>query len=309
MSALPNDFTATTQTTSFTLNEAIVPTTTVVGWNGFIPYNPAVYIKMAVTEDYCILWEHPKGNSYANNYTGLAGSATLIANTTVTQNRLDYSHGRLIYMGLRETQPWEDELNNNPPWVAMQFTHPAGNLRAGTQLLPFSDDFYAAYMATKNDAGVTTANASIHVTSDTYRYVGATWNNATTMYTTAAPSRGFQPFQIYPDYAAGQNSMLDMPLFTRRQTVASWAANTSPYLPSTDPVTGSLVPPAVPLVIKRSAYNTWNPGGQVRGMYKSLDMPITTMKYYFSEGQIFTVGGDPYAPVVFNDSMYLIKWV
>jgi hypothetical protein len=44
-------------------------------------------------------------------------------------------------------------------------------------------------------------------------------------------------------------------------------------------------------------------------MYKSLDMPITTMKYYFSEGQIFTVGGDPYAPVVFNDSMYLIKWV
>lgn len=309
MATLPNDFTVSTQTTSFTLNESHVASTTVAGWNAFIPYNPLVYIKMAVTEDYCIVWEHPKTNSYANNYTGLAGSNTLIANTTSTLTRLDLSHGRLIYMGLRETQPWEDEMNNNPPWVAMQLTHPAGNARAGTTVLPFSDDFYAAYMATKNDAGVTSANASIYVTSDTYRYVGVTWNNATTMYSTAAPYRGHQPYQVYSDYIGAHNSMLDMPVFTRRQTVSTWTANTIPYLPSTDPTTGSLVPPAVPITIKRSALGTWNPGGQIRGMYKSLDAPIATMKYYFSEGQIFTVGGEPYAPVVFNDSMYLIKWV
>jgi hypothetical protein len=300
-----------TQTTSFTFNEAVVSTASVPTVPAFVPHNPGVKYRMAVTSDYCILWEVPINNSYANNYSNVTGTSTLIPYA-----RFDWSYGKLLYAGLRETQPWEDAKNNNPPWVTFLTNHRVANTNLQSATAPGMDNVVAAYMTTLNDSGVASANASVYFSNDINTKNFVTFDTSLTIVANTTVQTAGYPYQDYaraPNYIASTNLGLQVPLYYTRATgygsgTASVPVTNQLYPPAYDPDTGSFVPPAVPIVIRRLASGTWNPGGAVRGIYKSLDMPIASMKNYFADNQTFTIGYDDYMPVVFNETMYLIRY-
>ena len=292
-----------TQTTSFTVNEMATANATNTSVPAFVPHNPGAVYTMAVTSEYCVIWEQAKTSSYANGYSIPVGTSTLIPN-----QRLDYSYGKLIYCGLRDTQPWEDAQGSNPPFVAMQVTHRVANTNAFTVLNPGMDGFVGAFLTTMSDTGTPTTTASRYFSNDTALRQGVTYDNSVTLTGTA---RAGHPYQYYAQTVAYVNTFnlgIQIPLFVTRSTGYSTAVTNHLYTPTYDPVTGSFVPPAVPIYIRRLASGSWNGGGAIKGLYKSLEMPLASMKYYFADGQRFTIGNDLYTPIVFHESMYLVRF-
>lgn len=245
-----------------------------------------VYYTMAVTKDYCIIWEQSKSNSYAAGYSNVIGGADV-------NSHYDWSYGSIMYGGLRETYDWEDALNNNPPWTAFQFDHVTKSATAGK-------DIVASYMTTLSNAGAVSASPTMYVTNNTTAISFITTTQAATSYIT-----NFTGAMSYN--ATGRNlGLTNMPVFQSRDT----SINSLPYIfypPVTDDTTGALVPSAIPIVFSRDTSDSWHPGGACRGIYKSMGAPLATMKLYFSDGQTFTINGEPYMPIVFNETMYLVR--
>jgi hypothetical protein len=305
---------------------------------------------MAVTKDYCIIWENVRTHSYLNGY-----STGYTARYSTNSYKL---FGSIMYGGFRTTQPWEDAISHNPPWVAWTVNHcdPASSSAypwsAGTYhysnygmgsgfnpiptaqpmpapavgnalpqytafgLLNQAPNSIAAYMATINDLGEASATSTRYVNFPTYVYhrnlpfinmcsiSGTGLNSAagkTDVWCTSSP--GF-----------GQNEWeLATPVFYHRQkknsnqSTSNNSVTHNPNLPTIDPTTGTFVPGAYPVNISRTKTGSWNNGGICKGIYKSLTLPINTMKLYFSENQTFTVNGEQYMPIVFNEDMYLIR--
>jgi len=350
------------QTTSFTNNayhSTVVPThnsdsTTTVFANPSSGFNLGsaanVTYTMAVTKDYCIIWENVRTHSYINGY-----STGYSARYSTNSYKL---FGSIMYGGFRTTQPWEDAINHNPPWVAWTVHHcdptnsvaypwsigifqypeyglatpvnpsttpavmPAPGIAASLpQYAPFglvaqAPNAIAAYMATISDVGEASTTSTRYVNFPTYVYhrnlpfinmcsiSGVGLNSAagkTDVWSTSAGSYGQTEWE------------LATPVFYHRQKKNSnqSALNNSvthnPNLPTIDPTTGTFVPGAYPVNISRTKTGSWNNGGICKGIYKSLTLPINTMKLYFSDNQTFTVNGEEYMPIVFNEDMYLIR--
>jgi hypothetical protein len=260
--------------------------------------NTGNYLRMAVTQNYCILWEVPNSNSYANGYSfRLAGVDPAIGN-----NYLSRSYGTLFYFGTRETQTWENSLNHNPPICSFQVQHVDKSGSSGF-------DIVAAYMATMTDTGVASSSSQQYFTqctASTYTSVVTNTYASTSGITAflAAMAAGTQTYT--PGVSAVLNAGLTVPIFYNKDCSA-YNYTQQFYMPVPDPNTGSLVPSAAPIIIRRYVSGSWNNGGACRGIYKSLSMPVSTMKLYFSNGQTFTIGSDTYIPVVFNETMYLIR--
>jgi hypothetical protein len=75
------------------------------------------------------------------------------------------------------------------------------------------------------------------------------------------------------------------------------------YGPVYDSTTGTLVPPAYPIVMQVSRLGNYNGGGNVRGLYKSLSnsnnaTTAMTMSNFYVANASYTVDGDPYTPVL-----------
>lgn len=285
----------------------------------------SVTYTMAVTATYCIIWENHRSNSYTNNFS----------NSYTNPNGNMSISGGLMYGGLRTTQPWEDTIANNPPWVAWNITHrfPAGtsmgsyNFVSQQQTGPSTNSFnswdatspqppnsVAAFMSVVDNTGLVSTNPARYQNYPPFQY----WRNnvnvnvcpvTTTGYSSAAgQSDGFFANPAYGNGTFG----IATPLFYLKGKKSSQqnsltTATHNPYLPTIDTVTGTFVPGAYPIKIQRTTNNEWNPGGDCRGIYKSLSMPIANMKLYWSENQIFTVDGEPYMPIVFHEDMYLIR--
>jgi len=246
--------------------------------------------KMAVTKDYCILWETSKSNNWSTGYNASINPS--IPNAYI---HTDWSYGTILYGGLRETQPWEDALNNNPPWSMMQISHitksPTG-----------SSDQVASFMTTLNTSGVASSTPTMYWTSTTsavQSFLLSTYG--------AINYNSSKTWTLYWNDDNRQSLGIDYPIFEIRDATQTSLPLTF-NMPVVDSSTGALVPCAVPIVPKRTEQNSWNPGGALRGIYKSLDMPYNLMKLYFSDGQTFTINGDPYMPIVFNETMYLIRF-
>jgi len=284
-----------TQTTSWTLNTFQHNYTSSAGraqYPAFIVNNTSVTYKIAVTANYCIIWEVPNTNSYASGYNGVCGANGFPIASSLAAG----TFGTMIYMGQRETQPWENALSNNPPWVAFQVQH-INNRNTPAPTAPQGANMIAAYMVTKNNLGVTAASPSIFYSSDTTSGASALFQSERTFISNTQSITGF----------ALVNTGIDVPLYNMRDITALNAPTNLLQLPSTDPTTGALVPPAFPIMVRKTTNDAWTPGGAIRGLYKSLSAPIATMKLYFSDGQTFTVGSDTYMPVVFNETMYLVR--
>ena len=242
-------------------------------------------MKIAVTANYCILWTERYTDAYA---TGYNTTAAVFGDV----NQLG-AFGSMIYMGLRETQPWENSLNFNPPWVVWNWACRAETAVSGYR--GFASNGVGAWMATLDNAGgVSTAGTLKYTWNNTYN-TNTEWNNASAMNTNA----------------------LQTPIFYSRKTDGLAASNSAwsggdntniHYPPQTDPVTGIQVPGAYPIVIRSKTTAAWNPGGACRGIYKSMSGPYTMQKlYYTAANQTFTVNGETYIPVIMNEDMFLVR--
>lgn len=249
--------------------------------------NNVIYT-MAVTKDYCIIWEQSKSNSYSAGYSNVIGGSD-------TSAHYDWSYGSIMYGGLRETHDWENSLNNNPPWTAFQFDHQ-------TKAPTGAKDIVASYMTTLSNAGVPSSTATMYVTNGQLAISFLTSSQSSLAYITASGT-GTMTYN-----SSGRNhGITNMPVFQSRDT----SINVLPYIvypPVTDDTTGALVPSAIPIRFERNTSESWHPGGACRGIYKSMGAPLATMKLYFSEGQTFTINGEPYMPIVFNETMYLVRF-
>ena len=308
------------QSTSWTLHgEASTQ-----GWsndsNNTHPYNVKqtdVTYFMAVTANYCIIWTQNTNNSYNNGYS----------NTLVTPNNSNWTkyYGNLTYMGLRETQPWENARADNPPWVVFSVSHTKDPQSTPGQY-PVPKDEMACFMATYNDSSVQSSTAMIYYYYNTYSqslYIGngVSW-------ATMSASLHYGPQNNYSLISSTTPTSLSnagylnglVPIFgSGRDFTASSSYGLTPsfiaqsFMPSVDPVTGTGVPSAYPIMIRRVNSGGWNPGGAVRGLYKSMNMPLATMKNYFADGQLFQIPNssgtyDLYMPIVFNETMYLVRY-
>lgn len=294
-----------TQLTSWTMNcfgsnSSNTPST---GHPAFWSNNPTVNYRMAVTATYCIIWEVHTSNSYTNGY-----SNTFV--TVPSQYGGSWSYGSLMYGGLRETVLWENSRSDNPPWVTMELRHSTYTSQTAGASAPYAPNNFAAYMATFDDNGIPSAAASRFQVVNGYNseYV---FGGAGNPYTQSYQPGGSTNSQ------GTQQPGLQTPLFWGREG-ATYIGTATPtaghqYMPTVDAATGTGVPSAYPIVIRRQASGSWNPGGAIRGMYKSLGMPIALMKNYFSAGQTYSIYNsvlgvtDTYIPVVFNSTMYLIR--
>lgn len=282
-----NAFNTGTQTTSRTILYMGAATSTPNNSNynarTFWTTNANVIYYMAVTANYCIIWEQHVSNSYLNGY----------ANAFTPPNSTGGMFGTLAYAGLRETQAWENSLATNPPWVVFEIGHTQS--AQANLTWPILPESLFAYMATVNNSGVTTTTATI------YGYI----NSITTSIHYSDMRTQATTQQLLPLIGHGRD-------FGTAAVMGSSWANQS-FMPTVDVTTGTAVPSAYPIVVRRPTSDTWNPGGAVRGIYKSLNMPITSMRNYFANGQTFNIFNaitnttDTYLPIVFNQTMYLVR--
>ena len=288
------------QSTSYTLNGGYAATTANHAAPGLCYTDTTVEYHMAVTADYCVIWESKVGDNYANGYftTATTGNGTTYWNSS--------RFGSIYYMGLRETQPWENTLSNNPPWTCWQITQNTGsNSSAST---PYPHNQVAAFMITNNNSGVAGVTPLIYSTNNRWdqEFFYTRRNSMVTSYTSTPGSQN------------NEGARLDGPIFQTRAmfnetntTAASSVRGNSSnmlYMPQYDTTTGMQVPGAYPIKISRSFNGEWNSGGACRGIYKSLSMPYATMKLYWQAAtQTFTINGDTYLPFVLNEDMWLIR--
>ena len=291
------------QTTSYTLNANITGQSGLYNQGPGLIYNdPGIQYHMAITADYCVIWESKAGDNYANGYF----TTTTVGNGTSYWNASRF--GSIYYMGLRETQPWENTLTNNPPWVCWQ--HTGDTLGTGGTNPAYSHNQVAAYLATLSNTGIASTTAKIYVTANSY--------NEPLFHGGNSPYNGRNSTEVAWNQSVHTNAykMLDGPIFTTRAMGSVNAhfngerGNSSNmlYMPQYDATTGTQVPGAYPIKISRCYTGDWTPGGACRGIFKSLSMPYATMKLYWqSANQTFTIGGDTYLPFVLNEDMWLIR--
>jgi len=307
--ALP---TGGTQTTSYTFNTTAYNSSYYAIPSFMLVFNPAVNYKIAVTQNYMMVWEVAASNSYANGYSNTLGS-TSFQSYVLPQ----YSYGTLFYTGLRETQAWENSLNYNNNWAAFMVQHVTRRDNS-TASVTSSDigqrNEAAAFMATMSNTGVPTSTATVQASASSSNL------NSDAVTAQYGWNTNVGATQIGADDIVGQYPTIgvgtplnNLCMLFQTRSKGTYATNwgswlSLQYMPTVDPNTGSLVPPAVPIVFKRTRSDSWNPGGAITGIYKSLNAPLSTMKLYWTaENQTFTVNGESYIPLVFNEDMYLIR--
>ena len=252
---------------------------------GLVYTDTSVEYHMAVTADYCVIWESKVGDTYTNGYF----TTTTTGNGTTYWNGARY--GSVYYMGLREIQPWEASSTSNVPWVCWETT--VNTFGAGYNYQSYSGAQVAAWMLTIDNNGVSSSTPVRKVNSNTYAN-----NNFHNVRNNSTGSLDGPLFQLRQCGTTGNNSYND-----------SFTSSNMLYMPQYDTVTGLWVPGAYPIKISSCVSGAWNPGGACKGLYKSLSMPYANMKQYWqASNQTFTIGSDTYLPFVINTDMWLVRY-
>lgn len=252
---------------------------------------PATTYWMACTANYIIIWEQNINNSYLNGY------ANTMTGLGPAYYRQSGSYGTLFACGFRESQAWENSYSNNPTIYAMHYH--AARSWGGSTTSPYEWNGLWAPMLTINDSGVisTTLGTCMLCSSYGTEYAGRPdiWNPVTSTTTTVNSVRSLDQYAMFREIYGGNHT-------------------SQIYKPGVDNNTGIAVPAAYPIMVRRSTSGSWNNGGAIRGIYKSLSMPITTMRNYFANGQTFNIYNnttgvtDTYLPIVFNEEMWLVRY-
>lgn len=269
-------------------SNAYTPTTP----NAFIPHDPNRTFFMACTANYIIIWEQHISNSYLNGY------ANQFTHYQYTGTNNPGSYGTIWASGFREAQAWENSYANNPPIYSLWITHQRNYGTSNTANSQAPGNILWAPMLTINDSGVISTTLG-------HAYAANAWSEQI-----GNPSVSNPVSLTYG--ALNSNNSLDQCIMLRE--IAGGVKTNQIYKPGVDTNTGVAVPAAYPIMVRRSASGSWNNGGAIRGLYKSLSMPIATMRNYFANGQTFNIYNpttnvtDTYLPIIFNEDMWLVRY-
>jgi hypothetical protein len=298
------------QLTSWTMNDVGSTSSNQpqYGHPAFWSNNAQVNYRIAVTATYCIIWEVHTSNSYANGYSNYFTVLPSSYNNT-------QCYGGLMYGGLRETVLWENSRSDNPPWVAMQVYHVNSGYTSQSTSTPTPANSVCAFMATLDGSGLPVATGAQRYWINNY-YAGAEGCFARNIDERSNPTAAPGNFSLTSGYLTSpqQPQGIVMGPFISNDSYNGGPSSSSIYMPTVDAATATGVPSAYPIVVRRNNGTSWNPGGAIRGIYKSLGMTQSLMKNYFSAGQTYSIYNsvlgvtDTYIPVVFNYTMYLIRY-
>jgi len=230
----------------------------------------------------------------------------------------------MVYSGKRTTQGWEDSYDDNPPVVGFQFNR---------WMYPQSIFGWQRVM-TVNGGTPSAANISFH------KYVGwdsvhaTSWSNNS--YNAVDPISGSPIYygyanQIAPMYTSPTAVRIKYPNITApagsglynspnmlfhsiNHSVGYYSYNiygsypstyrAVHYAPAVDTSSGALTPPAVPIVY--SIYGmSFNPGGRLKGIYKSLSGPTSYCSSVATNRQQVTVNESGTNTTYMNINMFI----
>lgn len=266
--------------------------------SAFIANDPNRIFYLSITANYIIMWEQHINNSYLNGYgntlTSYVGTGGL--------NLAPY--GTLWACGFREAQAWENSYANNPPIYSMWITHQRSYAGAASNSGPHIWNGIWAPLLTIDNSGVIGTTLGTGLLYNNGNSGSELFGNPVVWNTTNNNVTALNSTQ----------SSLDQPVLLREIGATAATRSNMIYKPGVDNTTGIAVPAAYPVMIRRSASGSWTNGGAARGIYKSLTMPIATMRNYFANGQTFTIfnsvtnTNDVYLPIVFNEDMWLVRY-
>lgn len=217
--------------------------------------------------------------------------------------------GCFMYIGLRTTNTWEDQYDDNPPLVSLTYD----GTEQYTQASPGNG--YKAWMRTFQTTGV------VNSLPAWYGYEMGSWNeyntpsSAGTQSDVCPLSGWYNNTNSHNTYRISQSYWgydLAIPVLPMGMMRSKFRDNTTMIGPVTDPSTGTLVPPAFPLTVARNVQNSQNPGGNLIGVFKGLSGTDAFMQQYYTPGQTFVINNEPYyAYAIGNDTnhrdMFLIR--
>jgi hypothetical protein len=248
------------------------------------------------------LWTESTGNN--NGFKPAAGE-WLIASTDRYFIALSGALGTtgqpgyMMYVGLRTTDAWEDQYDDNPPLASVVYDGSSlYNTATGVNAL--------MWVRTRQTTGV------INSLPAWYRI-----QNVAAASIAGGPNSSGQNISPLGGYAnATANISLDSIFWGNEMQVPMlpglggiMRSNTRQNLtmtgPVADPVTGTLVPPAFPITFARHKQNSSTSGGTAIGLYKSMGGSDAFMQEYYTPGQTFVVNNEAYyAYAIGNDTLY-----
>lgn len=211
--------------------------------------------------------------------------------------------GMMMYVGLRTTNGWENQYDDNPPLASVVYDGSNNYVNSSGQ------NAYA-WMRTMQTTGVVNSQPMWYRIQN----VGASpFNNqVSTTGEHMDPLSGynnqglsFSSVATHDGYYWGNELQVPMLPGAFGLMRSKNRANTVMTGPVSDPVTGTLVPPAFPITFARYKQNSNNSGGNAIGLYKSMGGSDSFMQQYYTPGQTFVVNNEPYyAYAIGNDTLY-----
>lgn len=207
--------------------------------------------------------------------------------------------GTFMYIGLRTTNSWEDQYDDNPPICSLAFdgssTWSSG---VGSHL--------TAWMRTFQTTGVQNSNPGWYSIQNGawpgYQQNAAFGSAICPMTGYFSSNSSFNAFNSATIWYGNQLQVPVIPGMYGLMRTHHREGNTM-IGPVTDPSTGSFVPPAFPLTVSRNVQNSQNPGGTLIGIYKSMGGTDTFMQQYYTPGQTFVINNEAYyAYAIGNDT-------
>jgi len=221
---------------------------------------------------------------------------------------------QMYYMGTRTTQQWEDTYSNNPPIVCW-----TANVddRYNSTPTTIKQNMKGAWMLTRDGTGAIRTSPS-RMNLAWYENNGRSSNSVDIVcgpYWSDVSTSTTNPGVNGPDPVGDE---FGGPLFRSTYQYAVTYGAPGTIIPTTTDSSGALVPPAFPINVMAASsssvpgYCYLNRGGRCLGLYKSMGGPDSYLNNFYTVGQIFTIDGDSYTPILTNGEtfyrdMFLIR--
>jgi hypothetical protein len=199
--------------------------------------------------------------------------------------------GTMMYVGLRTTNLWEDQYDDNPPLASVVYD---GSVNfsgcSGQNASMWARTMQTTGVVNSLPAWYRIMNISNAFTSQVQTYginvdPLSGYNNQGVAFSTIATGS---------EYYWGNEMQVPMLPGAFGLMRSKHRYDTVMTGPVSDPATGTLVPPAFPITFARYKQNSNTSGGNAIGLYKSMGGSDTFMQQYYTPGQTFVVNNEAY---------------
>jgi hypothetical protein len=200
--------------------------------------------------------------------------------------------GTMMYVGLRTTNLWEDQYDDNPPLASVVYDGSA-------QYSGCSGTNASMWARTMQTTGVVNSLPAWYRISNPSN--GSYGGQIQTYGINVDPLSGysnqgvaFNTIATHAEYLWGNEMQVPMLPGAFGLMRSKHRVDTVMTGPVSDPVTGTLVPPAFPITFARYKQNSNNSGGNAIGLYKSMGGSDSFMQQFYTPGQTFVVNNEAY---------------